>query len=89
VNPLFRSTTTPRFRACFAELPVEVQEHASKLYALFLENPFHPSLRLKQIDRFWSIRISRSYRTLARRDGDLFVWFWIGMHDEYERILKA
>ena len=88
MNPLFRSTTTPRFWACFNALRVEIQEQATKQYELFLENPFHPSLRLKQIDVFWPVRIGRSHGALATREGDLFAWFWIGPHDEYERILK-
>jgi hypothetical protein len=89
VNPLFRSTTTPRFWTCFNALPAEIQEQAIKQYELFLEDPYHPSLRLKQIDAFWSVRVSRSYRAVATREGDLFAWFWIGPHDEYERILKG
>ncbi len=50
MNPLFRSTTTPRFWACFNALPAEIQEQAAKQHELFLEHPYHPSLRLKQID---------------------------------------
>ena len=66
-----------------------MQEQAIKQYRLFLQNPFHPSLRLKQIDVFWSVRITRSYRSLATREGELFAWFWIGPHEGYERILKG
>jgi hypothetical protein len=54
VNPLFRST-----------FPVEIQEQAAKQYELILENPFHPPLRLKQIDVFWPVRINGSYRALG------------------------
>lgn len=89
MNPLLRSTTTPRFWACFNALPAEIQKQAAKKYELFLENPYHRSLRLKQIDVFWSVRVSRSYRAVALREGDLFAWFWIGLRDEYERILKG
>jgi len=89
VNGLFRSTTTPRFRTCFERLPIEIREKAIKQCDLFLINPFHPSLRLKQIDGFWSVRISRSYRALATREGDVFAWFWIGPHSDYDRILKG
>lgn len=84
----FRSTTTPRFRQSFADLPPEIQEQAAKQYALFAENPLHRSLRLKQIGNIWSVRVSRSYRAVATREADLFTWFWIGPHDQYEEILK-
>jgi hypothetical protein len=89
VNPLIRSTTTPRFWASFNKLPVETQEQAVGRYRLFLENPFHPSLRLKQIGPIWSVRVSRGYRAVATREGDHFAWFWIGAHDEYDRILES
>ena len=29
-----------------------------------------------------------AYRALAVRRGDAFHWFWIGTHDEYERIIN-
>jgi hypothetical protein len=66
-----------------------MRERAVKQHELFLENPYHPSLRLKQIGVFWSVRVSRSYRAVATREGDLLAWFWIGPHDDYERILKG
>ena len=59
------------------QLSVEVQDQAFKQYALFEENPFHPSLRFKEKGRCWSVRVSRGYRALAvRHDNDL-TWFWI------------
>jgi hypothetical protein len=58
-----------RFWDCFNALPVEIQEQATKQYELFLENPFYPSLRLKQIDAFWSVRTNRSQRAVATREG--------------------
>jgi hypothetical protein len=36
---------------------------------------------------FWSARITDAYRTLALRQGNTFYWFWIGNHDDYERLL--
>lgn len=36
-----------------------------------------------------SVRINRGYRALARCRGNTLFWFWIGPHDEYERILKG
>ena len=50
------------------------------------KTPF-TSLQLKPVGAFWSVRISRSYRALAYREDDIFTWFWIGPHDEYEKIL--
>jgi hypothetical protein len=33
------------------------------------------------------VRVNQSYRALGVRTGDEIVWFWIGDHDEYERLL--
>ena len=51
-------------------------------------NPGHPSLHLKKVGAFWSVRIGLDHRALAVKDGDAFVWVWIGTHDEYERMIK-
>jgi len=69
-------------------LPNEIQIRAEKQYALFEVNPFHPSLRLKQVGRFWSVRINDAYRALAVRTANDFVWVWIGEHDQYERLIS-
>ena len=28
------------------------------------------------------------YRALAFKDGDDFIWVWIGTHQEYERMIR-
>jgi hypothetical protein len=28
-----------------------------------------------------------SHRALAVKDGDDFIWVWIGQHDEYDRLI--
>ena len=39
----------------------------------------------------WSARIDLDYRALCMKtreaDETLYVWFWIGPHDEYERLI--
>ena len=61
---------------------------ADKQYALLKENPAHPSLRFKKVGQFWSARVSGSLRALAVDSGGDLVWFWIGDHQEYDRIIK-
>jgi hypothetical protein len=69
-----------------------VQRQARIAYGIFLRNPYHPSLRFKQVHPnapLFSVRIGRGYRALGLRDGDLITWLWIGGHDEYDRILAG
>ena len=49
--------------------------------------PRHPSLRFERKGRGWSARVSRGYRALAWERAEGLVWFWIGSHDEYERLI--
>jgi len=80
---------TPDFWYHYRQLPVEVQELADKNFALLQQDPRHPSLRLKKIESFWSARVGLHYRALARDRPEGLVWFWIGHHREYEKLLKA
>ncbi len=49
----------------------------------------HPSLHFKEMGpKVWSVRLNRDYRALARRDGQTYYWFWIGHHQDYERLLR-
>src|SRR5688572_25500676 len=73
-------------------LPHDVQDHARKAYSLFSADPRHPSLQFKKVhttEPIYSARISGGYRAVGRLDGDLVLWFWIGGHDEYDRLLKS
>jgi hypothetical protein len=79
--------TTPRFWACYRDLPTEVQSLADKAFELAKENPKHPSIHLKKVGRFWSARVGLHHRALAVEASDALVWFWIGPHREYEKIV--
>ena len=58
------------FWDCYDALPEDIQEQADKQYALFEANPNHPSLHFKAVGTYWSVRVSRGYRALARRRGN-------------------
>jgi hypothetical protein len=32
------------------------------------------------------MRITRNYRAVARRYSDDWLWFWIGTHNEFDRL---
>jgi hypothetical protein len=77
----------PEFWECYDRLPEAVQRLADKNFELLKSNPQHPSLHFKKIGRLRSARVGIQYRALAVEDGDDLVWFWIGPHGEYDRIL--
>jgi hypothetical protein len=84
----FRSFASERFWQLYSELPAEVQRLADKQYELFREDPFHPSLQLKQVGEVWAARIGRSHRVIGYREGDTFYWGWIGSHEAYNKLLR-
>lgn len=83
-----KSSTTSDFWTAYHALPSGVRAQARKAYRLWLENPRHPSLRFEKKGGYWSARVSSGYRALGRIQDGVMYWFWIGTHDEYERLLK-
>ncbi len=79
--------TTDQFWERYKALPEEVRRLADKCLKLLKENPHHPSLSLKKLGRFRSVRIGLAYRALAVECGEDLIWVWIGNHDDYERIV--
>ncbi len=75
------------FWEMFDKLPTEIQNNAKRLFELLKSNPFHPSLHLKKVRDYWSIRIGVKYRALGIQKDEIIIWFWIGKHDDYEKLL--
>ncbi len=81
------SHTTRSFRKALKVLPPDVQRRAREAYKLWRENPDLPGLRFKRVGDKVSIRIGRNHRALGILQGDTVYWYWIGRHDEYDRII--
>jgi hypothetical protein len=84
------SHTTTRFRTAYQALPETIRRQAHEASRLLRQNPAHPSLRFRQVHPtrpIYSAHINIQYRALGIRDADTMIWFWIGSHDEYERLL--
>jgi hypothetical protein len=85
------SHLTDKFRKAFAELPADVRKHARQAYRLFIENPHHPSLRFKSIHpsrRIYSVRIGLDYRAVGIWEEDDIIWYWIGSHADYDKLIR-
>lgn len=75
------------FWSSYNALPQETRLLADKAFAMLKENPRHPALRFKKVGEYWSARVGIHYRALAAESEDGLVWFWIGSHADYDRIL--
>lgn len=85
------SQLTDEFIALFSTLPVEVRRKARKNYRLWKANPAHPSLDYKRVHTrrpIYSIRVGIGWRALGIDDGTDVIWFWIGPHAVYDKLLK-
>ena len=78
----------PEFWTYYNALPVPIRELADKAFELLKENPQHPSLHFKKAGRFWSARVSLNYRAVGVEASDGIVWFWIGTHAEYDKLVR-
>jgi len=87
---LIESKTTRSFWQKFDALPPDAQRKALQSYRLFRTNPSHPSLHFKKLEgeeNIYSVRAGLNYRALGVMKGDRVVWYWIGDHHEYDRIV--
>ena len=78
---------TPRFWRHYRNLPEAVRRLADKNFELLKADPYHPSLHLKKIDRLWSVRVGAHYRALGLDKTPSIVWFWIGAHADYDKLV--
>ncbi len=85
------SKTIDRFWRCYSALPLQIRKEAKEAYQLFINNPYHPSLHFKKVHSqrpIFSVRITQEYRALGILQGEEIIWFWVGSHSGYEKLLK-
>ncbi len=77
----------------YAALPTPIQIRAKAAYRRFLLDPTYPGLQFKQVHPtlpVWSVRISASYRAVGiKTPANTIVWFFIGTHADYDRLLAS
>lgn len=83
-----KHVASPAFWEHYRQLPPEIRDIADKNFELLKEAPNHPSLHFKKVGRYWSARVGRKYRALAVEVPGGILWFWIGPHKEYEKLIK-
>ena len=86
-----KSVRIKKFRRLQEALPSDVQEQLEAAYRMFMNDPYHSSLQFKRVNRkdpVYSVRIGDSYRALGwREEDDRIVWFWIGTHKSYNKLI--
>jgi hypothetical protein len=78
---------SPQFWRLYRQLSPEVRDLADKNFQLLKADSKHPSLHFKKIGRLWSVRVGAHYRALGLDKAEGVVWFWIGSHADYDKLL--
>ena len=86
-NLQFEHIRNQKFIALAQKLPINIQRRTAKQFQILKDNPLYPSLHFKKVSDLWSLRITDNYRALGFEENDKIIWFWIGKHDEYERLI--
>ena len=71
----------------YEKLPGSIKELANRDFDLLKKNPKHPSLHVKKVGHYWSARVGRRHRALAVEIKDGLIWFWIGTHSDYDKLV--
>lgn len=61
-----------------------------RAYRSFQSDPAYPGLQFKKPeddDNIFSARIGLDYRALAVMKKARIVWYWIGSHSDYDRLI--
>lgn len=67
--------TSPSFWEIYNNLPSDIQKLADKNFQLLKNNKKHPSLHLKKVKNYYSVRIGIRYRALAVEIEEGLLWF--------------
>lgn len=84
------SHATSQFWRLYEALPREVRQEARHAYRAFRVNPRHPSLHFKKLEgkaSLYSVRVGLGYRALGVMHKSQILWFWIGSHADYDRLV--
>ena len=76
------------FWYCYRKLPDPIRDLADKNFALLKADPRHPSLRLKKVGKYYSARIGLGFRALGVEVPEGILWFWIGDHAGYDKLIQ-
>jgi hypothetical protein len=85
------SEITDSFRQNYGELAPDLKISVKRAYKLWLKNTHHPSLHFKKIhdqEPIWSVRVSKNYRVIGVMRDEKMIWFFVGTHAQYDKIIK-
>ena len=90
MHPTLTHYASPEFWPHYRRLPQGVvRDLADEKFELLKADPRHPSLHLKRVGEYWSVRVGLAYRAVGTACEGGIIWFWIGSHRDYERLVHG
>ena len=84
----YKHFAAPRFWSLSSTSGWGAREIADKNYELLKADSKHPSLHFKKIGMLWSVSVGAHYRALGLDKPEGVVWFWIGSHADYDKLIS-
>ena len=81
------SLRKPFILGVLSKTPAKYSKLADENFQLLKRDARHPSLHLKKVEKYWSARVGIKYRTVALEVEEGLVWFWIGTHADYDKLI--
>jgi hypothetical protein len=77
-----------RFHKLFAKFPSHIKKQAEEDFKLFEKEPYHSSLGFKVLEgNICAVDIGHRYRALGKKVGNTIEWYWIGSHQDYDKLI--
>lgn len=86
------SWRTPGFKRLYGKLDGAAQRVADAAYLNYEREPTLVDFEYKgslKGRRIYGAHITKNLRALAFTQGEDVVWYWIGAHTDYDRLLKG
>jgi hypothetical protein len=84
-----KHSASSAFWTAYNALPQDVRRLADRCYAQLKTNPAHPSLHFKRVGNYWSVRVGLHYRALGVTIEGGVLWFWMGTHAQYDKLIAS
>jgi hypothetical protein len=85
-----KSFTSRWFREMYSHFRVTFNRRRGEHTNYSGRTPPHPGLNFKKVDeenKVYSARVGLGYRVLGQIEGSEIVWFWIGSHGDYDKVV--
>jgi hypothetical protein len=85
----FIHRTTKNFVSLWnaSRIPPAIKARAQDVFNKMVQDPQSVDLKKMNVEhRVWRVKIQDKWRALAVREGNTFIWFWIGPREELNKL---